>query len=92
MAEPLKFADGAQVRFCRRRGFDMTNTWPGGKRHAMYQSEHEQWNSNNYPGTRQICVICGLPTGRCEDDTIWTVDGEPICWDCSQEHPELLEK
>jgi hypothetical protein len=67
------------------------NTWPGGKRRAMHQSEHKRWNAHHYPGTRQLCDLCGDPTGRCEDDGIWSVDGEPLCEDCAKEHPECVE-
>lgn len=63
----------------------MNNTWPGGFRHALSQNNHEKWNDSNYPGTRQICVACGEPTGRCEEDTIYNSDGHPICEDCNQE-------
>lgn len=58
------------------------NTWPGNHRHGMYPCEHERWNENNYPGTRQLCSICDEPTGRCEDDTMWSNDGEPLCENC----------
>jgi len=58
------------------------NTWPGGKRHAIHQDEHEKWNVSHYPGTRQLCVLCGEPTGKCEDDAIKNADGEPICEEC----------
>lgn len=63
----------------------MTNSWPGGRRHAMHQSEHEAWNAQRYPGTRQCCSSCGAPTGRCEDDTLSLDDGEPLCEDCWEE-------
>lgn len=60
-----------------------SNTWPGGRRHVMHQSEHEAWNSNNYPGTRQLCDQCGEPTERCEDDTLWSEDAEEqLCVEC----------
>ena len=62
------------------------NTWPGGQRHAMTQSEHEAWNARNFPGTRQLCEQCGEPTGRCEDDSLYANDdGEigPLCEECS---------
>ena len=72
------------------------NTWPGGHRHAMSQTEHESWNANNYPGTRQLCEHCGYPTGRCEDDSLYAdedhIDG-PLCLNCyrkindGDEHP-----
>lgn len=58
------------------------NTWPNGYRHAMYQDEHEQWNACHYPGTRQLCAECDQPTGRCEDDSIYNADDEPICEGC----------
>lgn len=63
----------------------MSNSWPDGYRHAMYQSEHAAWNSRNYPGTRQLCDVCGCPTGRCEDDTLSRENDEddaPLCEDC----------
>jgi hypothetical protein len=58
----------------------MTNTWPGGRRCAISQSEHQSWNDFNYPGTRQLCVICDTPTGRCEDDSLFSNEGNgPLC-------------
>ena len=60
-----------------------SNEWPGGRRHAMDQGEHEAWNRTHYPGTRQLCAQCEEPTGRCEDDSIYTENGEgPLCVDC----------
>lgn len=62
-----------------------SNTWPGGSRHAMTQTEHETWNGKTFPGTRQLCTECGEPTGRCEDDSLYAdEDGEvgPICEEC----------
>lgn len=62
------------------------NTWPNGTRRAMSQREHEQWNAQNYPGTRQLCEMCGEPTGRCEEDAIYAADESgPYCEDCGQE-------
>ena len=61
------------------------NTWPGGRRHGMAQSEHDAWNARNFPGTRQLCEQCGNPTGRCEDDSLYAgEDGEigPLCEEC----------
>lgn len=58
------------------------NTWPGGFRHAMYQDQHEKWNSNHYPGTKQLCSICESPTGRCEEDSMYNEDGNVICEEC----------
>ena len=61
----------------------MTNSWPGGKRQAMTQSEHEKWNSTHYPGTLQLCCECEEPTGRCEEDSIYLNDNTgPLCEDC----------
>jgi hypothetical protein len=61
------------------------NTWPGGKRHAMDQSAHEQWNARHYPGTRQLCAVCNEPTGRCEDDSLFVEDDGPFCEQCWKE-------
>jgi hypothetical protein len=61
------------------------NTWPGGKRHAMDQSEHEKWNASHYPGTRQLCELCETPTESCEEDSMYAGDdGEigPLCEAC----------
>lgn len=58
------------------------NTWPGGKRHAMTQEEHERWNSTHYPGTRQLCCDCEEPTGRCEEDAMYVGDVGPLCEEC----------
>lgn len=60
----------------------MTNTWPGGRRHAMHQSDHEAWNASHYPGTRQLCTVCDRPTGRCEEDSMRDLAGEPLCVAC----------
>ena len=66
------------------------NTWPNGHRHAMSQGKHEAWNTDNYPGTRQLCEECGEPTGRCEEDSmcIEYPDKEvgPICEECRSKH------
>ncbi len=51
----------------------------------MTQSAHEAWNAGEYPGTRQLCSQCDEPTGRCEDDTIWSKDDEPLCPECAEE-------
>ena len=59
------------------------NTWPGGKRKALIQCEHEAWNATHYPGTRQLCCECDEPTGYCEEDSLYTMSGEgPFCDDC----------
>jgi len=64
------------------------NTWPGGHRHAISQSAHEAWNAGAYPGTLQLCSVCDTPTGRCEDDTIWSKGDEPLCAECYYEIKE----
>lgn len=69
----------------------MENTWPGGVRRAISQKRHKQWNANNYPGTRQLCNKCGEPTGGCEEDTIWSEDGEPLCEECAADNVELRQ-
>ena len=69
----------------------MSNSWPGGRRHAMHQSEHERWNDSNYPGTRQLCSVCEEPTGRCEEDSMYSRDGEPLCEQCNMIHGEDVD-
>jgi ferredoxin len=52
-------------------------------RRARSQSEHMKINSREYPGTRQLCIECGEPTERCEEDAIYTDDGlGPFCLEC----------
>lgn len=61
------------------------NSWPGNTRHAMSQQEHEQWNANHYPGTRQLCCRCSDPTERCEEDSLYADDDRevgPLCETC----------
>jgi len=70
------------------------NTWPGGKRHAISQGEHETWNSHNYPGTRQLCVLCDSETDMCEEDSFYLSDDEetgPVCEECYDEFNKKLE-
>jgi len=69
----------------------MSGSWPGGYRHAISQREHVKWNAEHYPGTRQLCSKCEEPTGKCEDDAIFSDEGEPICEDCyDQEKAEAV--
>ena len=58
------------------------NVWPDGYQHPLSQVEHADWNAKNYPGTQQLCVDCDSPTGRCEDDSLFTDDHGPLCPDC----------
>ena len=64
------------------------NTWPGGYRHAMHQSEHEAWNAMHWPGTRQLCEECGEATGRCSEDSIYCGDRGPLCEGCGEKYDE----
>jgi hypothetical protein len=66
-------------------GGSSMNAWPGGRRHAMSQSENEAWNARNFPGTRQLCERCGEPTERCEDDSLYSDEDRqigPLCVEC----------
>lgn len=58
------------------------NTWPNGHRQSLSQADHERWNSHNYPGTRQLCEECEDPTGRCEEDAMYSGERGPLCEDC----------
>ena len=49
---------------------------------ARTPSEHEAINAREWPGTRQICEICGDATERCEEDAIYIDDLGPLCPDC----------
>lgn len=50
---------------------------------VLSQDAHRAINARHYPGTRQLCVRCDQPTGRCEDDSIYADDGEgPLCEAC----------
>jgi len=47
------------------------------------QTEHDEINAREYPGTRQMCVFCDESTGRCEDDDLYLSDGRgPLCDEC----------
>ena len=44
-----------------------------------------------YPGARQLCATCDEPTERCEEDGIYTEDGEgPLCVECWHKTPEWI--
>ena len=53
-----------------------------GEVRALSQNVHEAINARHYPGTRQLCVECDAPTGRCEEDSIYVEDAGPFCEDC----------
>lgn len=61
------------------------NTWPGNRRRALTQDQHEVWNRAHYPGTRQLCDRCMSPTERCEEDSILSADGDVLCGQCADE-------
>jgi NAD-dependent dihydropyrimidine dehydrogenase PreA subunit len=63
------------------------DNYPGRRRGAISQDEHEKINERHYPGTRQICIYCGQPTERCEEDEIRNESGDgPLCVECFDEH------
>lgn len=50
---------------------------------ARTQAEHAAINARHYPGTRQMCIRCGEPTDRCEEDDLYTDYGiGPLCPGC----------
>ncbi len=60
---------------------------------ARTQKEHDRINATEYPGTRQMCVDCDTPTGRCEDDAIWTnLAHGPLSEECWDKYRDLDEK
>jgi hypothetical protein len=60
---------------------------------ARHQHEHEAINAREYPGTRQLCATCDEPTERCEEDGIYTEDGEgPLCVECWHKTPEWIRE
>jgi hypothetical protein len=67
----------------------MSNTWPNGERKAMTQSEHDNWNADNYPGTLEICFSCDEPTGNCEEDNIEDDEGNAICSECDSSGDDI---
>lgn len=56
---------------------------------ALSQNAHEAINARHYPGTRQLCVECDAPTGRCEEDSIYVEDAGPLCEECCDKHEQL---
>jgi hypothetical protein len=57
-----------------------------GQIRALSQNAHEAINARHYPGTRQLCIDCDEPTGRCEEDSIYVefdgIEYGPVCEDC----------
>ncbi len=50
---------------------------------ARTQAAHRAINAREYPGTRQLCALCGDPTERCEEDARFSPDGVgPLCETC----------
>jgi len=63
----------------------------GGMMKPLLQIEHAAINAIEYPGTRQICVVCEQPTERCEEDAIYTDAGHgPLCLDCYHKTDEYM--
>lgn len=56
------------------------DSWWKGK--AWTQDVHDRINAQHYPGTRQLCVLCDSPTGRCEEDSMSNGDIGPVCEEC----------
>lgn len=67
------------------------NTWPNGECRAISQCEHEKWNLKNYPGTRQVCALCGEPTGNCEENAFYSKSGEILCEKCYEKDVKMKE-
>lgn len=62
----------------------MMGEWWKGR--ALDQDTHRAINARHYPGTRQLCVVCDAPTGRCEEDSLELPDGTtPVCEACRDE-------
>lgn len=60
---------------------------------ARSQAEHAQINVREFPGTRQLCVKCGEPTERCEEDALYANNGDgPFCQDCCTQVDAALAK
>jgi ferredoxin len=56
------------------------------------QPWHEKYNATTYPGTRQLCIKCGDPTERCEEDAIYSEGGEgPLCLGCYKNEVGMIE-
>ena len=61
----------------------MSSEWWRGK--ALDQDTHAAINAVHHPGTRQLCIRCDEPTGRCEEDEIYVGDRGPLCEACCDE-------
>ncbi len=72
---------GTQVTAHTREGNEMR--YP---RKTFDQCTHERINSQNYPGTRQLCCDCDAPTGRCEDDSNFFGEIGPLCDECLENY------
>ena len=48
---------------------------------AITQHAHNEINTTQYPGTRQLCDVCSCPTGHCGEDGVWVGDYR-VCDDC----------
>jgi hypothetical protein len=55
----------------------------GTAKKTYWPHEHEAINAREWPGTRQLCDLCGEETERCEDDSIYLDDETgPVCEEC----------
>lgn len=55
-----------------------------GIKRPLDPGQHEEVNAR-YPGcTKQHCVECENPTGRCEEDSIYVGDRGPLCEECRE--------
>ncbi len=48
----------------------------------LYQFQHDKINAVQFPGTRQICSVCGEPTDKCEEDGYFDSTGYAYCEGC----------
>ncbi len=55
-----------------------------GIKRPLFPSQHEAVNARYPSCTLQYCILCNEATGRCEEDTIWNSNGEPICEECNK--------
>lgn len=66
------------------------NQRDNGINRALTQSQHAAVNGR-YPGTTlEYCCVCGTPTGMAgkSEDSLYTEDDGPFCWDCFPEKEE----
>lgn len=62
-----------------------------GRGRGLSPDQHEAVNARHYPGTRQLCVECDQPTGRCEEDSILIGDLGPLCEECAERYQDRCQ-